>query len=550
MTTPVNIKYNSIYDLYDSYNFEDIEYALVKKYINQKQLDISKSTVISQYLQLGKKSTIHINLDSYFLLTIKDLEKYFELLISNEDRKEHGAFFTPEYVIKTMIREVKPKENDINLDPSCGCGAFLLGLVDYYMNTFNKSIKSIVKENICGIDIQQRNIDRSKILLSLLALENNELLSDEDFNLKCKNSLLCEWNNIFNNIKSFDNIIGNPPYGNNETIYLDNYLSFMMKSTKYLKSNSSILSFIIPISWISSTKKNIQLFRNDFFNSIYLNRLIVLPFGIFEDAYVDNSIMIASKQKANKYEVYVYDKSIKLKDIKINKYNMLSRNNMLSNPLKINSLLEDVKDNLDKSKVIYLNKDICNSSIGILKSKYIFVDKKEEDYHLPYFEGSLYRYDNNLEFKGYIVDFNNRLLNNKSFIDENRLLVRRIVNRKNRIMCALSDDKYIVKKDLYSFVVPSKINKNYLLAIMNSKLISYMILSQNPIATKNDFRQISLNDLRTIPVLNSNCKISKQIIKLATNYNASCDKKLDSLIYELYGVPKETIKQIEIFIKD
>ena len=148
----------TIYNLCKKYSYEDIEYALVEKYINQKQLDISRSILLTQYLSL---KTVNVNLDRYFLSRLKDLEKYFELLISNEDRKEHGAFFTPENIVKTIIKEIEPKIDDTNLDPSCGCGAFLIELVDYYVNTFSKSIKSVVSENIYGIDIQQRNVDRS-----------------------------------------------------------------------------------------------------------------------------------------------------------------------------------------------------------------------------------------------------------------------------------------------------------------------------------------------------------------------------------------------------
>ncbi|MFV0531273.1 MAG: N-6 DNA methylase [Flavobacteriales bacterium] len=64
---------------------------------------------------------------------------------------------------KSIIKEVAPKNNDKCLDPSCGCGAFLISLVEYYQKTFNKSIKATIKENIYGSDILDYNVKRSKI---------------------------------------------------------------------------------------------------------------------------------------------------------------------------------------------------------------------------------------------------------------------------------------------------------------------------------------------------------------------------------------------------
>ncbi|MDI9320652.1 MAG: N-6 DNA methylase [Phycisphaerales bacterium] len=68
-----------------------------------------------------------------------------ELIIPVGDRKLNGAFFTPGYIIDFIINEIRPKENDTNLEPSCGCGAFLVDLTDYYKRTFNKPIKKIIK---------------------------------------------------------------------------------------------------------------------------------------------------------------------------------------------------------------------------------------------------------------------------------------------------------------------------------------------------------------------------------------------------------------------
>jgi tRNA1(Val) A37 N6-methylase TrmN6 len=122
------------------------------------------------------------------------------------DRKLNGAFFTPTYIVDYIIGEIKPQENARNIDPSCGSGAFLIGIAEYYYKTYGKSIKRIVKENIFGADILPYNIERAKLLLSIYALSHNEILEEEDFNLHIGDSLRHQWT------EKYDNVVGNPPY--------------------------------------------------------------------------------------------------------------------------------------------------------------------------------------------------------------------------------------------------------------------------------------------------------------------------------------------------
>ena len=78
----------------------------------------------------GFDENIKLFIDSSILNinTIKELENCLELIIPIQDRKVNGAFFTPEFIIDFIIKEISPLEADKNLDPSCGSGAFLVGL--------------------------------------------------------------------------------------------------------------------------------------------------------------------------------------------------------------------------------------------------------------------------------------------------------------------------------------------------------------------------------------------------------------------------------------
>jgi len=124
-------------------------------------------------------------------------------------------------------------------------------------------------------------------------------------------------------------------------------------------------------------------------------------------------------------------------------------------------------------------------------------------------------------------------------------------------MCCVETKHYIVKKDLYSLVVPKDEDIFYILGVLNSSFVSYLILSRNPITTKNDFRQITLSNIRNIPipkVNSSNKKIVKTISdlakKLSNNYNEDDDKLLDNFIYHLYNISENQIELINSFLEN
>ena len=175
--------------------------------MTNNKLDYSNNSILKNYLLDFQENTkLYFDTFNLEISSIKELENYLELLIPQQDRKFNGAFFTPTYIVDFIINEVKPTENHKNLDPSCGCGAFLIGLAEYYKITFRKSVKKTVQENIFGSDILDYNIHRAKLLLTIFALQNGENLKENDFNLYVQDSLKAKWNN------DFDNVVGNPPY--------------------------------------------------------------------------------------------------------------------------------------------------------------------------------------------------------------------------------------------------------------------------------------------------------------------------------------------------
>jgi len=193
----------------------ELERLLVYVYCEQNGIAWKNSSIITSYCkEVHSQHPLFQQISVQSLDSLKTLESCLELLIPSHDRKLNGAFFTPNYIVKTIIHRLTPQANERVLDPSCGSGAFLLGLAEYFYTTHGKTVRETVRENIFGSDILPYNIERAKILLALYALQNGEILLDDDFNLYCGDSLQAHWERVFACCPNgqFDVITGNPPY--------------------------------------------------------------------------------------------------------------------------------------------------------------------------------------------------------------------------------------------------------------------------------------------------------------------------------------------------
>ena len=134
------------------------------------------------------------------------------------------------------------------------------------------------------------------------------------------------------------------------------------------------------------------------------------------------------------------------------------------------------------------------------------------------FEGDVYRYVLNLALEHWIV-FDEKIKERPSefhWFEGPRILLRRLVNRRQRLMAAFTEQTFITNKNLYSIrPVTQKCGLKSLLGILNSRLISFLYTRQITQATKDDFPQVTIEDVRALPCpeLEKN-KAAKRIEKL------------------------------------
>ena len=149
---------------------------------------------------------------------MEDVISLFELAIPNTEKTTNGAVYTPKYIRDYIVRQImhsieKPLAECLCADISCGCGAFLYTLAKYIHEHTGEQYTNIFM-HLYGVDISSTSINRAKIILALVALQNGEIIQEDTFNLFTGDSLTFNFHSMPNvaDNNGLDIIVGNPPY--------------------------------------------------------------------------------------------------------------------------------------------------------------------------------------------------------------------------------------------------------------------------------------------------------------------------------------------------
>jgi TaqI-like C-terminal specificity domain/Eco57I restriction-modification methylase/N-6 DNA Methylase len=490
-----------------------------------------------------------------------------------------------------------------------------------------KAKRRILRETIHGVDLDPQAVEVTQLSLYLKMLENENrntlarerelfgndepLLPPLENNIKCGNSLIAsdfslvpedlvrvrafDWNVGFRDIikaGGFDAVIGNPPYGRlldkaGEQYAQDSfgafkgvpdvYVAFIEKGIQLLRTQGR-LSFIVPAAWLGG-----PAYRDlrEFLLGWRLDEIISLPFDVFSDAYIDTATFVVSKAVAEeKHAVrcFAYGKKEKLERIALaaGRYQVVPSTVWKQSP-DLKFVLSAGLANLVQSLLAKTSTrvgDFVEMKRGVLFDTALLRNTKGGKNYHRYFEGDVYRYELNLLADRW-VEYGPKMREwPKEFkwFEGARILMRRLVNRQQRLMAACADETFITNKNLYSLLVkPGGQEKEQLLfamlAILNSRLLSRLYLSQVAQATKDDFPQVTIADVLALPVpsfaprqaemlaqhankllaLTPKLRAAKTDAERQALQNAvtATDEQIDALVYELYGLTPEEIALVE-----
>lgn len=488
----MNMK-REINEIINSYPIQEIEAALIKVYIQSHNIKVEKNKLILNYL---KKNNHEILVKRFSDIlksnNLKSVERIFELLIKPEDRKVNGAFYTPDYIVKYIVDNTI--QGDITVcDPSCGSGAFLIEAIEKIHKDTNKSIISIIENNIFGSDILNYAIQRTKILLSLLALSYGEDKEEIKFNLVCQDSLTSDWTKEFPKIlksgdwkdifgiseSGFDAVIGNPPYVRIQDFSKATKKTIMDRWGKIAKGNFNLHFpfFVLGVRLLKKNGKLGYITPNNYFTSLaaeplreYLqnNKLLsrILDFDclqVFEDVTTYTCITFIEKSKKENFEYQIIEEQDKLGNFDKIKFSKINFSDI--NHKKWRLLNEEDQENIKKTESIGRPlKEITNIHVGIatLKDKLYFIDASIQE-------------------NGYYV----KGVNGKKFLIEKEITksIRKISSieteedlksDKRRIICP-----YFVKNGKAEVIPESELKTKY------PKCYAYFLFIKDELATRD-----------------------------------------------------------------
>lgn len=493
---------------------------------------------------------------------------------SKTKRKKDGVFYTPKYITKYIVdntvgklctdkkAELQLNEEDYSTDrkrtkkiiqplfdkltvyrnwllqlticdPACGSGAFLNQALDHLI-TEHRTIdelqaklfgdamvmsdieKSILENNLFGVDINEESVEIAKLSLWLRTAQPNRKLNDLNNNIKCGNSLIDDpavagdkafnWQKEFPQVfekGGFDVVIGNPPYSyrnsisNKEKLYFDSYYlstqgnfelyKFFIEKGIVINKTNGLFSFITSSSFL--IQASFQQLRKLILEKASIDRLIPLGPNIFQDATVDTAIFVFEKD-GRQVNTKVSN-PVNGIDLLNDKFHIINKGRFVSNynnTFDCNlsdehfNFISKIEKSFDKIEDAF---DIgVGINTGYIKNDLVSETKLDERYH-PMVSGTgISRFGECISTEWIMYDKDyvksrgelGRALPPEQYFQNNKILIVRTRNLslKRRIIATIdSEKKYNLNR--LSNIISKKDNSLLgLLAILNSNFYNWL----------------------------------------------------------------------------
>ena len=494
-------------------------------------------------------------------------------------------------------------------DPACGSGAFLNQALDFLINEhkyidelqaklFGDAMvlsdveKSILENNLFGVDLNEESVEIAKLSLWLRTAQPNRKLNDLNNNLKCGNSLIDDvsvagdkafnWHQEFPQIFAkggFDVVIGNPPYGafidkSSKDYFQKKFITFQGNFEIYfffielissiLKTNGKI-GFITPDTWINIPQA--RKLREHVLENYGINNIVIFKNSVFEDASLNAIVFILTFQSQNDFcDIINFDSKIDNFSNLLNKTRKGFIENWRDSDDKQFQVLQNEIDILIIKKIKSVSKvaenflDVCQGIVPYSTEHLTKEDVKNRVYHSEqpldenygvWIQGrSINRYSLNITNNEYLNygTWLHRARKYKYFFDD-RILIQEITGgNPPRISAVNYSGKLFHDPGIISCLNISTFSTKYLLALVNSKLLSWFNIMTSPKGNRLTFPKILIGDIRNLPIIETNNERQNLIInqvdvllKLNIDINSNSQKFLRTVYrkFEIDQLPKK-----------
>ncbi|MFQ5793722.1 MAG: Eco57I restriction-modification methylase domain-containing protein [Candidatus Bipolaricaulia bacterium] len=329
----------------------------------------------------------------------------------------------------------------------------------------------------------------------------------------------------------FDTVMGNPPWGaslskpeqsylwqsfDSSRATLDSFAMFTEQSIAVLRTRGR-LGYIVPSGW--QTGKSYTPFRKLILKTSALSRIVNLPYDVFPDAYVDSTIVVGEKRIAIEDASEIITDTVKVLTFKRReKLNQIDNNDPRSNTLDCAAWFSDELDPNDEYAFLSFLSKVelsiaqkvagCSTSMGKIAdiqrgiTPFHLKDRKiEETYELG-LDGELRRYYYKFSGKKF-VKYDKSIAEYKPprYFRGPRIILRELISRQFQLQAVVVNEDFVTNKSHQSILLQNcDYSLGYLLAILNSNVLSHYHIRSSAIAIRDDFPKIVLDETRNLPV--------------------------------------------------
>ncbi|KEY20344.1 Eco57I restriction-modification methylase domain-containing protein [Kaistella antarctica] len=458
---------------------------------------------------------------------------------------------------------------------------------------FSYHSESILEHNLFGVDLNEESVEIAKLSLWLRTAEPNRKLNSLNDNIKCGNSLIDDpdvagdkafnWEREFPQVFSkggFDVIVGNPPYVDVKSLdkiivkhlfeifktannRINLYSSFIEKSVNLL-NNEGVSSLIIPSSLL--TQESYKDLRKLLLKETTIQSIVRLPNESFGggsgEVKVDTIILTfkAEISTESSVEIIAYKGFDRISEIS-------------SITADLHSFIDPLKWKNDDNFLFRINVDNLNTQIlnrcqvDTLKlvdcvefclgltpyDKYkghsqdqikdrVFhsVEQKDLTFRKLLAGNDIRRYNVTWGEKEWI-SYGKWLgaPREKKFFTDKRILVKQIIDWSDkRIWAALTTEELYNSQNAFNLIPKDGYQAEYLIAVINSKLMSFYHKKQFLEEFKDRFQKILIKDAKEFPIKKLS-PVNQTLYVEKTNLMLRINKEL----VEISGKFQRTLKR-------
>jgi len=408
--------------------------------------------------------------------------------------------------------------------------------------------KEILENNLFGVDINEEAIEIAKLSIWLRTAEKGRKLNNLSSCIKCGNSLVdnknydsvkyFNWEKEFPNVflsGKFNIVIGNPPYVRSRDNRFETekdyflskyklftekpnlYILFMEKAIELLKEKDGYFGFIIPNSWLGI--ESAEPLRRFLIKNMQFKSVINLLGESFPGVNVETSILIYQNKKPNDNTNYqtIYEEGIPREKFKqIDQLEWLNNRSCIIDIRSIKSETKLLNKIISSSDLLSTNYDVFvglqayETGKGIPQQTEESVKKHIFDYRYK-FDGTTYKYLGGSDVLRYSINWAGQWLRYGSWLSQPReisifslprILIREIISPfPYSLNCTYTEDCFLNNKSILNILKKSdNCLLKYLLAILNSKLISFFLIRRAVKGNRNLFPKVVAEDLKNLPI--------------------------------------------------